>query len=70
MTIDGKAASADNHLDVRNPATGQVFAAVPDAGTAELEAAIAAARNAFPAWRDTPWATRGRPSGSACGWWG
>lgn len=58
MTIDGKAASADNHLDVRNPATGQVFAAVPDAGAAELEAAIAAARNAFPAWRDTPWATR------------
>ncbi len=58
MTIGGKAASADNHLDVRNPATGQVFAAVPDAGAAELEAAIIAARAAFPAWRDTPWATR------------
>lgn len=58
MTIDGKAASADRHLDVRNPATGRVFAAVPDAGAAELEAAIAAARNAFPGWRDTPWATR------------
>ena len=58
MTIDGKAASAERHLDVRNPATGRVFAAVPDAGAAELEAAIAAARNAFPAWRDTPWATR------------
>ncbi|KPF80188.1 aldehyde dehydrogenase family protein [Novosphingobium sp. AAP93] len=58
MTIGGKAASSDSQLDVRNPATGQVFAAVPDAGAAELEAAIAAARNAFPAWRDTPWAER------------
>jgi acyl-CoA reductase-like NAD-dependent aldehyde dehydrogenase len=58
MTIGGKTASSASHLDVRNPATGQVFAAVPDAGAAELEAAIAAARNAFPAWRDTPWADR------------
>lgn len=58
MTIGGKAASSANRLDVRNPATGQVFAAVPDAGPPELEAAIAAARAAFPAWRDTPWAER------------
>lgn len=58
MTIGGTAASSSNHLEVRNPATGQIFAAVPDAGAAELEAAIAAARGAFPAWRDTPWADR------------
>ena len=58
LTIDGKAASSESRLDVRNPATGQVFAAVPDAGAAELEAAINAARSAFPAWRDTPWAER------------
>lgn len=58
MTIGGKAASSANSLDVCNPATGQVFAAVPDAGAAELEAAITAARSAFPAWRDTPWADR------------
>ena len=58
LTIDGKAASSESRLDVRNPATGQVFAAVPDAGAAELEAAINAARAAFPAWRDTPWAER------------
>jgi aldehyde dehydrogenase (NAD+) len=58
MTIGGKAASSTKHLDVRNPATGQVFAAVPDAGAAELEAAITAARNAFSAWRDTAWADR------------
>lgn len=58
MTIGGKAASSANHLDVYNPATGQVFAAVPDAGAAELEAAITAARSAFPAWRETAWADR------------
>ena len=58
MTIGGKAASSANYLDVCNPATGQVFAAVPDAGAAELEAAITAARSAFPAWRDTAWADR------------
>lgn len=58
MTIGGKAASSESQLDVRNPATGQVFAAVPDAGAPELEAAIGAARVAFPGWRDTPWATR------------
>lgn len=58
LTIGGKAASSESRLDVRNPATGQVFAAVPDAGAAELEAAINAARSAFPAWRDTPWAER------------
>ncbi|USI79495.1 aldehyde dehydrogenase family protein [Sphingopyxis sp. USTB-05] len=58
MTIGGKAASSANSLDVCNPATGQVFATVPDAGAAELEAAITAARSAFPAWRDTAWADR------------
>lgn len=58
MTIGGKAALSASRLDVRNPATGQVFAAVPDAGAAELEVAVAAARAAFPGWRDTPWATR------------
>ena len=45
-------------IATQNPATGQIFAAVPDAGAAELEAAIAAARDAFPAWRDTPWSDR------------
>lgn len=58
MTIGGKSALSASRLDVRNPATGQVFAAVPDAGAAELEVAVAAARAAFPGWRDTPWATR------------
>jgi aldehyde dehydrogenase (NAD+) len=58
MTIGGKSVDTAARLDVRNPATGEIFAQVPDAGETELDAAIAAARAAFPAWRDTPWAER------------
>ncbi|MEB3070643.1 aldehyde dehydrogenase family protein [[Mycobacterium] vasticus] len=36
----------------RNPATGEVQAVVPMAGAAEVDAAVTAARAAFPGWRD------------------
>lgn len=39
---------------VFNPATGEVIARVPRGGASEVDAAVAAARAAFPAWRDTP----------------
>ena len=39
---------------VYNPATGEVIARVPRGGAAEVDAAVAAARAAFPAWRDMP----------------
>jgi malonate-semialdehyde dehydrogenase (acetylating)/methylmalonate-semialdehyde dehydrogenase len=39
---------------VYNPATGEVVARVPRGGAAEVERAVAAARAAFPAWRDMP----------------
>jgi len=39
---------------VYNPATGEVIARVPRGGAPEIEAAVTAARKAFPAWRDTP----------------
>jgi acyl-CoA reductase-like NAD-dependent aldehyde dehydrogenase len=58
MTIDGRAVQASATIDVRNPATGEVFAAAPDASAADLDAAVAAATRAFPAWRDTPIADR------------
>jgi acyl-CoA reductase-like NAD-dependent aldehyde dehydrogenase len=58
MTIDGKPVDTVARLNVRNPATGQVFASVPDAGQAQLDAAVEAARRAFPGWRDTPWSER------------
>ena len=45
-------------IDVRNPATGEIFANAPDASAADLNAAVAAATRAFPAWRDLPIAER------------
>jgi malonate-semialdehyde dehydrogenase (acetylating)/methylmalonate-semialdehyde dehydrogenase len=39
---------------IYNPATGQVIGRVPRGGGPEVDAAVAAARAAFPAWRDTP----------------
>jgi malonate-semialdehyde dehydrogenase (acetylating)/methylmalonate-semialdehyde dehydrogenase len=39
---------------VYNPATGEVIARVPRGGAAEVDAAVVAARAAFPAWRDMP----------------
>jgi malonate-semialdehyde dehydrogenase (acetylating)/methylmalonate-semialdehyde dehydrogenase len=39
---------------VYNPATGEVIARVPRGGAAEVEAAVAAAAAAFPAWGTTP----------------
>lgn len=37
--------------DILNPATGQVLAPLPHARTADLDAALAAAQNAFAGWR-------------------
>jgi len=39
---------------IYNPATGQVIARVPRGGAPEVARAVAAAKAAFPAWRDTP----------------
>ena len=38
-------------LDVTNPATGESLARVPLSGAGDLDAAVAAAREALPAWR-------------------
>lgn len=54
MTIDGKAVTASQTFPVVNPATEEVFAQAPDASSADLDAAVAAARRAFPGGRDTP----------------
>ncbi len=45
------AAHATDELDVVNPATGEPIARVPLSGAADLDAAVAAARAALPAWR-------------------
>ena len=54
MTIDGKAATTLATIDVLNPATEEVVAKAPEASRAMLDAAVAAARRAFPGWRATP----------------
>ncbi len=50
MTIDGKAVKGGNRVGVINPATGKVFAEVPECSKSELDQAMEAARRAFPAW--------------------
>ncbi|MCV6969155.1 aldehyde dehydrogenase family protein [Mycobacterium bohemicum] len=45
--IDGRLVTADNLFVSSNPATGAVIGHAPDAGVAEAQAAIAAARRAF-----------------------
>src|SRR5262245_66616295 len=42
---------ASDPIEVRDPATEEVIASVPRGTAADVEAAVAAARAAFPAWR-------------------
>jgi acyl-CoA reductase-like NAD-dependent aldehyde dehydrogenase len=50
MTIDGKAVKGSKTTGVINPATGKVFAEVPDCTRAELDQAMESAQRAYPAW--------------------
>ena len=47
-------------LDVKNPATGEVLAQVPLSTAGDVDAAVAAAKAAFPAWSATPAVARAR----------
>jgi betaine-aldehyde dehydrogenase len=63
MLIDGEQcdAAAGKTFEVRNPATGAVMARVPDAGPADVDRAVKAARRAFEGgWRDVTGQERGR----------
>ncbi len=51
LTIGGEPVETATSIDVVNPATGAVFASAPNAGAAELDAAVVAAKDAFPAWK-------------------
>ncbi len=53
-------ATSERVLDVTNPATGEALARVPLSSAADLDAAVAAARSALPAWRDVSVIERGR----------
>jgi malonate-semialdehyde dehydrogenase (acetylating)/methylmalonate-semialdehyde dehydrogenase len=54
------ASQAREHAKVHNPAQGKVIAKTPLSTRADLDAAVAAAARAFPAWRDTPVVQRAR----------
>ncbi|MGB8418909.1 aldehyde dehydrogenase family protein [Paraburkholderia sp.] len=58
MTINGGLTTSDTKIEVYNPATKSVIASVPDATKEQLDAAVIAARNAFPEWSRTPLAQR------------
>lgn len=58
MTIGGRAADSPETLEVLNPATEALVATAPRASRRQLDLAVAAARDAFPAWRATPLAAR------------
>ena len=53
LLIDGEAVSTEQTWDVLNPATGEAFAKCPDCTPEHVDAAVAAAKRAFPAWAAT-----------------
>jgi len=60
--IDGqlKPPQAGRYLDIFEPATAKVFARCPDSTSADVDAAVAAAQRAAPAWASTPVDERAR----------
>lgn len=54
LLIGGELVDGDAEMDVINPATEEAFTTVPRASEAQAEAAIAAAKAAFPAWSAKP----------------
>ena len=52
--IDGQHVSHGDTFQTINPATQEVLAEVASGGEAEVNAAVAAAKTAFPKWADTP----------------
>ena len=47
-------AQATEFFDVHNPAVGDIIGRTPLSSTGDVDAAVQAAAQAFPAWRDTP----------------
>ncbi|XP_047415721.1 2-aminomuconic semialdehyde dehydrogenase isoform X2 [Sciurus carolinensis] len=48
--IDGKFLPCHSYIDSYDPSTGEVYCKVPNSGKEEIEAAVEAAREAFPSW--------------------
>jgi 5-carboxymethyl-2-hydroxymuconic-semialdehyde dehydrogenase len=56
--INGKSVAGRSYFQTINPATQEVLAEVASGGAAEVNAAVAAAKAAFPAWAGKPAAER------------
>ncbi len=52
--INGKEVQSDRYFETVNPATQDVLAEVAQGGAAEVDAAVAAAKAAFPKWASLP----------------
>lgn len=52
MLIGGSLTAGSRSMDVIDPCTGEGFENVPDATADDVDAAVASAKAAFPAWRD------------------
>lgn len=50
MMIGGQSIDSSEHFEVRNPATGEVVATVANASVEQLDAAVAAAQEAYVSW--------------------
>lgn len=48
------APASSTYIDNYDPSTGSVYSLIPDSDERDVEQAVAAAKNAFPAWRDMP----------------
>ncbi|XP_072714022.1 2-aminomuconic semialdehyde dehydrogenase isoform X2 [Ciconia boyciana] len=48
--IGGKFVPCSSYIDSYNPSTGEVYCKVPDSGKEEVDAAVKAAKDAFPIW--------------------
>ncbi|HDD0162448.1 TPA: 5-carboxymethyl-2-hydroxymuconate semialdehyde dehydrogenase [Escherichia coli] len=58
--INGKNFAGNDYFQTTNPATGEVLADVASGGEAEINQAVAAAKEAFPRWANLPMKERAR----------
>ena len=61
--INGKNVAGNDYFQTTNPATGEVLADVASGGEAEINQAVAAAKEAFPKWADERAGAPDAPSG-------
>ena len=58
--INGQNVESKEYFEDLNPATGEVIAEIASGGESEVNAAVAAAKEAFPKWANTPMKERAR----------